>query len=53
VLNDVDIATGISSIPFSGVFFSTFFGGHDTTWGPKVAEDSYFADFSLSTSIQH
>jgi len=53
VLNDPDIATGISSIPFSGVFFSTFFGGHDTTWGPKVAENSYFADFSLSTSIQH
>ena len=53
VLNEPNIATGIASIPFSGVFFSTFFGGHDTTWGPKVAEYSYFADFSLSTGIQH
>jgi hypothetical protein len=53
VMQDTDIATGISNIPFSGVFFSTFFGGHDTTWGPKSAEYSYFADFSLSTTIQH
>lgn len=53
VLQDAGIATGISNIPFSGVFFSTFFGGHDTTWGPKTAEYAYFADFSLSTSIQH
>ena len=53
VLQDPDIATGISGIAFSGVFFSTFFGGHDTTWGPKTAEYSYFADFSLSTTIQH
>ena len=53
VLQENDIATGISNIPFSGVFFSTFFGGHDTTWGPKVAEYAYFADFSLSTSVQH
>ena len=53
VLQDANIATGITNIPFSGVFFSTFFGGHDTTWGPKTAEYSYFADFSLSTTIQH
>ena len=53
VMQDNDIATGISAIPFSGVFFSTFFGGHDTTWGPKAAEYAYFADFSLSTAIQH
>ena len=53
VLNDANIATGISKIPFSGVFFSTFFGGHDTSWGPKVTEYSYFADFSLSTAVQH
>lgn len=46
-------ATGISGIPFSGVFFSTFFGGHDTTWGPSKSEHAYFADFSVSTSVQH
>lgn len=53
VMQQNNIATGISKIPFSGVFFSTFFGGHDTTWGPKAAEYAYFADFSLSTGIQH
>jgi hypothetical protein len=53
VMQQTNIATGISKIPFSGVFFSTFFGGHDTTWGPKVAEYAYFADFSLSTGTQH
>ena len=45
--------TGISKIPFSGVFFSTFFGGHDTSWGPKRTVHAYFADFSVSTAPQH
>ncbi len=47
------IATGIGSIPFSGVLFSTFYGGHDTSWGPKTTTHSYFADFSLSATVQH
>ena len=41
---------GASGIPFSGVLFSTFFGGHDTSWGPVRAEHAYFADFAVSTS---
>jgi len=41
---------GISGIPFSGVFFSTFFGGHDASWGPSKNEYAYFADFAVSTS---
>ena len=49
-LQETRIATGISNIPFSGVFFSTFCGGHDTISGPMAAE---YADFSLSTTIQH
>jgi len=40
----------IARIPFSGVFFSTFFGGHDTSWGPSKNEYAYFADFAVSTS---
>jgi len=47
------IATGIGSIPFSGVLFSTFYGGHDTTWGPKTTTHSFFSDFSLSPTVQH
>ncbi|WP_394824630.1 polysaccharide lyase [Pendulispora albinea] len=53
VLAEPGIAKGISNIPFSGIFFSTFFGGHDTSWGPSVSEYAYFANFSLSTGIQH
>jgi hypothetical protein len=53
VLAEPGIASGLAHIPFSGVFFSTFFGGHDTSWGPKSAEDAYFAGFSLSPAIQH
>jgi hypothetical protein len=43
-------APGISGIPFKGVFFSTFFGGHDTSWGPKKEVHSYFSNFAISTT---
>ncbi|MER7850217.1 polysaccharide lyase [Kitasatospora sp. NPDC096077] len=46
-------ASGISSIPFGGVLFSTFYGGHDTSWGPASTQQAYFADFSLSAGVQH
>ncbi|HEY4022499.1 MAG TPA: cellulose binding domain-containing protein [Pseudonocardiaceae bacterium] len=36
--------------PVSGVFFSTFHGGHDTSWSPSKTTTSEFADFSLSTN---
>lgn len=45
--------TGIKDIPFRGIFFSTFYGGHDTTWGPSKTDYAYFRSFSLSTSVQH
>ncbi|QUH05954.1 sugar isomerase [Saccharopolyspora erythraea] len=38
----------ISEIPFSGVFFSTFFGGHDTSWGPSRDVHAQFRDFRVS-----
>jgi hypothetical protein len=41
---------GALGVPFSGVLFSTFFGGHDTSWGPAKTESAYFADFAVSTS---
>ncbi|WP_260479028.1 polysaccharide lyase [Kibdelosporangium aridum] len=43
-------APNIAAIPFKGVFFSTFFGGHDTSWGPKREVHAYFSDFSISTT---
>jgi hypothetical protein len=39
----------VSNTPFSGVLFSTFFGGHDSSWGPHKTEYAYFADFAVST----
>ncbi|MEV7929124.1 polysaccharide lyase [Kitasatospora sp. NPDC088779] len=47
------VASGIGRIPFGGVFFSTFYGGHDTSWGPASTQRAYFADFSLSSGVQH
>ena len=41
---------GISGIPFNGVFFSTFFGGHETSWGPKREVHAYFSNFTVSTT---
>ncbi|MDJ0463988.1 polysaccharide lyase [Streptomyces sp. H27-C3] len=43
-------APGIGGIPFNGVFFSTFFGGHDTSWGPDHEEHAYFSNFAVGTS---
>ena len=34
----------------SGVFFSTFHGGHDTSWSPSKTTTDEFADFTLSTA---
>jgi hypothetical protein len=49
VLSAAGAVGGVSGIPFSGVFFSTFFGGHDSSWGPAKDEYAYFADFAVST----
>ncbi|MFD7902755.1 polysaccharide lyase [Kitasatospora sp. NPDC059747] len=46
-------APDLASIPFSGVFFSTFYGGHDTSWGPSTDQYAYFAHFSLAAGVQH
>jgi polysaccharide lyase-like protein len=50
VMSASGVLGGAAGIPFSGVLFSTFFGGHDTSWGPSVNEYAYFADFAVSTS---
>jgi hypothetical protein len=50
VLNQPGALGGPTDVRFSGIFFSTFFGGHDTSWGPSQSESAYFSDFALSTS---
>lgn len=41
------LLAGMSPAPFSGIFFSTFYGGHTSDWGPPIPTQSYFADFVL------
>ncbi len=48
-LTKQSIGSGYGTIPFRGVFFSTFYGGHASTWGPSVPTTSYFAKFALDT----
>jgi fibronectin type 3 domain-containing protein len=38
---------------FSGVFFSTFHGGHDTSWSPTHTTTDEFADFTLDPNPQN
>ncbi|RZS43070.1 hypothetical protein EV193_10246 [Herbihabitans rhizosphaerae] len=40
----------ISGIPFAGVFFSTFFGGHATEWGPRRDVNAQFRNFQADTT---
>lgn len=49
VLNEPGVLGGASGVPFSGIFFSTFFGGHDTSWGPSQSEYADFAGFAVGT----
>jgi polysaccharide lyase-like protein len=37
----------IEDVPFSGIFFSTFFGGHDTSWGPRRDVHAQFRNFTI------
>jgi hypothetical protein len=50
--NAVIDATGLditeTGTPISGLFFSTFYGGHDPSWAPTAAMHLDFQDFSAS-----
>ena len=39
----------ISDISFAGIFFSTFFGGHATEWGPSRDVHAQFRDVEVTT----
>jgi hypothetical protein len=49
VLNEPGVLGDSTGVPFAGIMFSTFFGGHDTSWGPSQSEYAYFADFAVGT----
>jgi hypothetical protein len=49
-------ATGVmkgfsATTPFGGIIFSTFYGGHDSTWGPKTNTTVEWADFTIDTKF--
>ncbi|MGA8207280.1 MAG: polysaccharide lyase [Candidatus Dormiibacterota bacterium] len=37
-----------TATPIDGLFFSSFYGGHDPTWAPSAQTSIEFADFSAS-----
>ena len=47
----VDVCQETEPMPgaFSGVFFSTFHGGHDLSYSPTTTVSDEFADFTLAT----
>jgi hypothetical protein len=49
VMNEPGVLGDSSGVRFAGIMFSTFFGGHDTSWGPSQSEYAYFADFAVGT----
>jgi hypothetical protein len=49
VLNQPGVLGDSTGVQFAGIMFSTFFGGHDTSWGPSQSEYAYFADFAVGT----
>jgi hypothetical protein len=39
----------VSTLKTNGMFFSTFFGGHDSTWASPQTQHTDFADFGYSS----
>jgi polysaccharide lyase-like protein len=46
VVDQGGLAITTSGTPISGVFFSTFYGGHDASWSPTVSQHLDFAGFT-------
>jgi hypothetical protein len=44
--NGIDVTN--RAVPVNGLFFSTFYGGHDKTWAPTANESIDFTNFSVS-----
>jgi hypothetical protein len=47
-INQTGLAITTTNTLIGGLFFSTFFGGHSSSWAPKTAMQISFANFSLS-----
>jgi hypothetical protein len=47
-VNQTGLAITTNATPITGLFFSTFYGGHDTTWSPTSTTHVDFQNFALS-----
>jgi hypothetical protein len=47
-INQTGLAITTTATPISGLFFSTFYGGHDSTWSPTADMHLDFANFHAS-----
>jgi hypothetical protein len=50
VISQTGIDVTNTATPVSGLFFSTFYGGHDTTWSPTTNQTLDFSNFSVSAN---
>jgi hypothetical protein len=48
VIDQTGIDVTGTNTPAAGLFFSTFYGGHDSSWAPSADESLSFKDFSIS-----
>jgi hypothetical protein len=48
VIHQTGIDVTKTDTPAAGLFFSTFYGGHDSSWAPTADESISFKDFSIS-----
>jgi hypothetical protein len=47
-INQTGLAITTTNTPITGLFFSTFYGGHDATWAPSAPMHIDFAGFTRS-----
>lgn len=48
VIDTTGLSITDAAVPISGLFFSTFFGGHDPSWSPTAPMSADFAGFGAS-----
>ena len=46
VIDQIDLAITKTNTKITGLFFSTFYGGHDSSWAPRANEHIDFMNFS-------
>jgi hypothetical protein len=51
VFSGTNIVKGDTNGTFGGILFSTFYGGHAASWGPKTNTTIDWADFTIDTKF--